>query len=246
LSINEKIVGEKHLPMILNRILSWIAWALFLLTARVRVLGAEQVPRGPYLLLCNHISHFDPPFVSAFYPRKLDFMAMRELFQNRILDVVFRLCDIFPVSRDKPDREAVRVALARLKQGRIVCMFPEGGLRTGEDSVLEGTALKPGAMTLAQMAKVPILPCLVLGTDRYYGWKFWERIDLVLLVGEMLVFAEESKGKNEREELSREVERRLQGLYAEAKRLPFFHAGMIPQTAQERWREAAERKSGSP
>src|SRR5690606_21561113 len=186
--------------MFLNQFLSFCAKVLFLLTARVTVLGAEKVPRGPYLLLCNHISHFDPPFVASFYPRKLDFMAMRDLFKNRVLGLIFRLCDMFPVSRDKSDMEAVRTTLERFKMGRIVCMFPEGGLRTGKDSVLEGNVLKPGAMTLAQMGKVPVLPCLVLGTDRYYSWKFWERIDLIMVVGELLELSTEETGKNARED----------------------------------------------
>ena len=42
----------------------------------------------------------------------------------------------------------------RLKEGRIVGIFPEGGIRDGARSLLEGAPLRPGAATLAHMAGV--------------------------------------------------------------------------------------------
>src|SRR5206468_4551169 len=59
------------------------------------------------------------------------------------------------------------------KDGRIVGLFPEGGIRDGVRSLLESAPLRPGASTLAHMAGVPILPCVILGTDRFYSAKGW-------------------------------------------------------------------------
>jgi 1-acyl-sn-glycerol-3-phosphate acyltransferase len=220
-----------------------VAKVLFLLTARITLVGLEKVPRGPYLLVCNHISHFDPPFVAAFYPRKLDFMAMRDLFKNPALGFIFRMADMFPVSRGKTDMEAVRITLQRLQWGRMVCIFPEGGLRTGADSILEGSPLKPGATILAQMAKVPVRPCLVLGTDRYYSWKFWERIDLVMILGDEIVSRPELQGRESRDDLNGRIHEALKELYGQAQKLDCFHEGLVPRTAQMRWAEAKEGKS---
>jgi 1-acyl-sn-glycerol-3-phosphate acyltransferase len=228
-----------------NQFLCLLARILFLSTARISLIGFDQVPRGPYILVCNHISHFDPPFVASFYPRKLDFMAMRELFKNPVLGFIFRMADMFPVSRGKTDMEAVRITLQRLERGRIVCMFPEGGLRTGVDSVIEGSVLKPGATILAQMAKVPLRPCLVLGTDRYYSWKFRETIDLVMILGEPLTSLPGLTGREARDDLNQRTQAALQNLYQEAQKMPFFHPGLIPRTAQIRWAEAKQEGSAS-
>jgi 1-acyl-sn-glycerol-3-phosphate acyltransferase len=235
------------LKLFFNQSLCFLARMLFLLTARIRRVGFDRVPHGPYLLVCNHISHFDPPFVGAFYPRKLDFMAMRDLFKNPVLNFIFRSADMFPISRGKSDMEAVRITLERLKWGRIVCMFPEGGLRTGTDSVLEGSPLKPGATILAQMAKVPVRPCLVLGTDRYYSWKLWERIDLVMMLGDEIAGSRNLSGREAREDLNGRMQEGLVKLYTQARQAAWFHEGLIPRTAQIRWAEATVgKKSGEP
>jgi 1-acyl-sn-glycerol-3-phosphate acyltransferase len=229
------------LHTIFNQFLCFCARLLFLLTARVTLVGMGKVPRGPYLLVCNHISHFDPPMVGAFFPRKLDFMAMRDLFNNRVLDRLFRMADMFPVSRGKPDMEAVRITLQRLEWNRIVCLFPEGGLRTGKDSVLEGSALKPGATILAEMAKVPVRACLILGTDRYYSWKFWERIDLIMILGDEIISSPDLRGRASRDDLNGRIENSLRDLYAKAQKMEMFHEGLVPRTAQMRWAEAKKK-----
>src|SRR5207245_4175870 len=82
-----------------------------------------------------------------------------------------RAIDAFPAERDRADRKTIRTAIERLKGGRVVGLFPEGGIRDGERSLLEGAPLRPGASTLAHIAGVPILPCVILGTDRLYSIK---------------------------------------------------------------------------
>jgi 1-acyl-sn-glycerol-3-phosphate acyltransferase len=48
--------------------------------------GMELVPKtGPALLLSNHISHFDPPFMTAKFPRVIHFMADKPLLKIPIL-----------------------------------------------------------------------------------------------------------------------------------------------------------------
>ena len=40
-------------------------------------------------------------------------------------------------------------------------------------SILEGAAPKSGATALARLAGAPIIPCVVLGTDRLYATRSW-------------------------------------------------------------------------
>ena len=51
----------------------------------------------------------------------------------------------------------------------MVGIFPEGGIRDGAASILGGAAPLAGLGALAQMSGAPILPCVILGTDRLYA-----------------------------------------------------------------------------
>jgi 1-acyl-sn-glycerol-3-phosphate acyltransferase len=130
--------------------------------------SASALPAG-FLLAANHISHFDPFLISLVVQRKIDWMAMAEFFQPPALGFLLRAVDAFPADRDRADRKTIRTAIERLKEGRIVGLFPEGGIRDGARSLLEGAPLRPGASTLAHLAGVPILPCVILGSDRLYS-----------------------------------------------------------------------------
>src|SRR2546426_11354413 len=100
-------------------------------------------------------------------------MAMAEFFRFTVVRFLLRAVDAFPADRHRADRKTIRTAIERLKQGRIVGVFPAGGIRDGARSLLEGAPLRPGASTLAHMAGVPILPCVTVGSDRLYSKKSW-------------------------------------------------------------------------
>src|SRR6266403_6083243 len=147
---------------------------LFACVARVRVVRQKNANHdGGFLLAANHISHFDPFIISSVVRRKIDWMAMAEFFPYPVLGHFLRAVDAFPVDRNRADRTTIRGAIERLKNRRIVGLFPEGGIRDGARSLLEGAPLRPGASTLAHIAGVPILPCVILGSDRLYSTKRW-------------------------------------------------------------------------
>src|SRR4029077_19634425 len=74
---------------------------------------------------------------------------------------------------DRADRKTIHTAIERLKDGRVVGVFPEGGIRDGTQSLLEGAPLRAGASILAHIAQVPVLPCVILGSDRLYAKRSW-------------------------------------------------------------------------
>src|SRR6202011_5946073 len=157
-----------------NRAAALLMKMLFGSVARVRVLRAENANQnGAFLLAGNHISHFDPFIISSVVRRKIDWMAMAEFFPLPMLGFLLRAVDSFPADRDRADRATIRTAIERLKEGRIVGIFPEGGIRDGERSILEGAPLRPGASALAHIATVPVLPCVIVGSDRLYAKKSW-------------------------------------------------------------------------
>src|ERR1700720_1173540 len=157
-----------------NRVAARWLKLLFETAARVRVLRRENANySGAFLLAANHISHFDPFIISSVVERKIDWMAMAEFFPYPVLGHFLRAVDAFPADRNRADRKTIRTAIERLKDGRVVGLFPEGGIRDGARSLLEGAPLRPGASTLAHIARVPILPCVILGSDRLYSKRNW-------------------------------------------------------------------------
>src|SRR5207244_593964 len=157
-----------------NRAASLFMRALFGYSSRIHVIGRENAERATgFLLASNHISHFDPFIISSVLRRKIDWMAMAEFFPLPIVGWFLRAVDAFPAKRDRADRKTIRTAIERLKVGRAVGVFPEGGIRDGANSLLEGAPVRAGASTLAHIAGAPIVPCLILGSDRLYAKRNW-------------------------------------------------------------------------
>ena len=215
---------------------------MFPLIARRRLVGIDRLGglRGPFLLASNHISHFDPPVITSLLPFKIDWMAVVELFQHPVAAAYFRSVDAFPTDRNKADLGAVRAALARLKRGRVVGIYPEGGIRDGASSVLGGAPLKPGAATLAQMAGVPLVPCVVVGSDRLYNAKNWRRfrsIPLWVAVGEPLETDPALPKAEARKDLEARLGAAILALAAELRDGHGVSADDMPASPQSRMRE---------
>src|SRR5207253_8568364 len=157
-----------------NRVAAISMKLLFGCVAGVHVVRRENANRaGGFLLATNHISHFDPFIISSVVRRKIDWMAMAEFFPIPLLGHFLRAVDAFPADRHRADRTTIRTAIERLKHGRIVGVFPEGGIRDGARSLLEGAPMRPGASTLAHIASAPIVPSVIVGSDRLYSKKNW-------------------------------------------------------------------------
>lgn len=137
--------------------------ALFALLGPLRVRGRYRVPRhGGLLILSNHLSDIDPVVCQLACPRPIYFMGKSELFDMPVLRTVLRWFKAFPVRRGEADRTALRTAVAYLKAGNVVLVYPEGQIsETGELQ-----ELKPGVGLIAKMAGVPVLCLGLRNTDR--------------------------------------------------------------------------------
>lgn len=156
------------------------------LGARVTKVVFHEPPRGAFVMASNHISHFDPPFLSGWFPRKIDWIAMSELFGAGWSKTGFRWLDVIPVDRGGDDRHALREALRRLSMGRVIGVFPEGGIRDGGRSMLAGAPVRDGAVMLAVHACCPVVPVVILGSERLYNrknWLPWRRARVYIAVG---------------------------------------------------------------
>ncbi len=119
----------------------------------VKTLGLKNIPStGGVLLVCNHVSYVDTVILSLACPRAIRFLSFEGLFQVPLLGAILRLAGAIPVSPTRAT-DAIRRASDCVRQGEIVCIFPEGQLtRTG--CLME---LKSGFELIARHAGCPVV-----------------------------------------------------------------------------------------
>jgi len=122
---------------------------------RVEVAGLEHIPSsGVYVLAPSHRSALDPAFAAFATPRRIRFMAKREIFTTRLGRSVFSALGAIEVDRGSTDRGALRASKAALESGEPLGIFPEGTRRDGPaiEDLFDGCAY------LALKLGVPMLP----------------------------------------------------------------------------------------
>ncbi len=146
------------------------ALALFLLPVRVE--GLERVPRaGAYLLVSNHLSWVDPPWLEFVLRRPIRYLGKRELFAMPIIGWVLLQSGVFPLDREGADRGALRRALSFLGAGEVVGIFPEGH-RSRTGGMLRA---RPGVGFIARRSGALIVPVAIRGSERARVGRFWSR-----------------------------------------------------------------------
>ncbi len=125
---------------------------------RVRVLGAENIPGGGALIVSNHLSYVDVVVLQLSCPRPLRFMAFRGPGTGRLLNWIFERAGVIFVPPGT-STQWLRGTVKALRQGELVCVFPEGGIsRTGQLM-----AIQRGYELIAQRAGVPVVPAAIDG-----------------------------------------------------------------------------------
>ena len=141
--------------------------AFRVLDVRIRLDGAEHVPvEGGAVLASNHVSYLDFLFCGlAGRPsrRLVRFMAKQEIFAHRVGGPLMRGMHHIPVDRDF-GLGSYRAALAALKSGEVVGVFPEATI-SRSFTVKE---IKSGAVRLASAADVPLIPVALWGGHRLW------------------------------------------------------------------------------
>ena len=133
---------------------------LFLIWFRRRIEARENLPKsGGVVLAINHQSFLDIPLVAMASRRHICFVARNTLNKSRFMDFILKRCGSVLVKRGTSDRRALREMVEHLRLGDALAVFPEG-TRTRDGSV--GDFAK-GALHVARIAKVPILPVGIRG-----------------------------------------------------------------------------------
>ena len=120
---------------------------------RVDVIGLENLPRGGFLLLPNHISWVDAIVLQVACPRPIRYVIDQEYYRKPILYPFLRVLGCIPITSRK-SHSAIRAATEKIAEGEIVCVFPEGRLeRTG--TLLR---LQRGYELIARHANADVVP----------------------------------------------------------------------------------------
>lgn len=159
-------------PGRLNNLLFWLFWGTFGIAARlwfrVRVEGRPAL-QGACVLAPNHTSYLDPILLGAVLPRRVTFLMTEVIWRSPLMGWFYRWNKAIPVSVRNGNREALRAARSVLDQGRVLGIFPEGGI-SRDGGLLLGS---PGAVSLVLAAGVPIVPVGIEGAHAAFPVGAW-------------------------------------------------------------------------
>ncbi|MXN73357.1 MFS transporter [Burkholderia sp. 4701] len=145
-------------------LLRFVAWVLVHTFYRIRLVHAERIPEaGPAVLVCNHVSYVDALVLAAASPRPIRFVMDHRIFRTRFASWVFRHAKAIPIAPRHEDPEllvrAYDACEAALKDGELVCIFPEGKLtKTGDINTFHH-----GVTEILQRTSAPVIPMALRG-----------------------------------------------------------------------------------
>jgi len=176
---------------------------------RVRVHGTDRIPgTGPLVLVANHSALVDGPLLFGLLGRRAVFLVKHEMFRGPLAVALVRIGQL-PVRRGATDPAPLRAAVAVLRGGGLVGVFPEGTRGSGDV-----TAAHHGAAWLARTTGAPVLPVVIRGTRRAPGGRRRIRPRVDVLIGAPLPLPADG-GRAELSAATETVRAALAGLVAE-------------------------------
>lgn len=172
-------------------LLRFLVWGIANVMYRMQVRGLENVPKkGAAVLVCNHVSFIDWMIISAAVKRPARFVMDHSFAKGGLRGWLFAQAKVIPIASSKEEPKLMEAAFEKiaieLKDGAIVCIFPEGKITW--DGKLN--AFKPGIERIIRETPVPVVPMALNGLwgsffSREGGrailkWprRFWSRVSL--------------------------------------------------------------------
>lgn len=190
LAILNAVVALYIYLLIPEFLLRFIVWCLANIIYRMKVFGTNNIPKeGPAVIVANHVSFVDWLILAAAIHRPVRFV-MHHSFNRGPLKLLVKRAKVIPIASAKEDpvlmEEALRRAAEELKNGELVCIFPEGKITS--DGTL--SSFRPGILKIIEASPAPVIP---IGIYNMWGsifsradggavWKvpkrFWTRIQV--------------------------------------------------------------------
>lgn len=141
---------------------------LFYILAPITITGKENIPYGkPYMVAINHVSLFEAPFVTSFWPEMLEGMGASDIWKKKGQNILVDWYGGIKVHRGEYDRNLIDVVVNVLESGYPMLIAPEGG-RTHKPGMRRAM---PGIAFILERARVPVVPAGVVGTTDDFAKK---------------------------------------------------------------------------
>lgn len=178
-------------PGILQRMLK-IALRIPMKAWRTSVQGLESIPlSGGVLVASNHGSYLDHFFLAFRIGRPVNFMAAAELFSNPLAGRVLSVLGAFPVKRGEHDSRSIETAAELVRAGRLVVIYPQGGIRPS----LDASRPKAGIGVVASSSGATVIPAGIIDATTLHRTGFLRFPRITIRFGEGSKFPDEDAPK---------------------------------------------------
>ena len=129
---------------------------------KLEVHGKENIPKDNAYIVCpNHLSTLDPPMIAGIFPRRISFMAKKELFEIPFLRWWIDWMGTFAVNREGLGPSTIKTVMEIKKSKWVFGIFPQG--TRGVPGTIKGVTV--GFAKLAKITKCDVLPVGIVGTQ---------------------------------------------------------------------------------
>ena len=168
----------------------FMIWLLSHSMYRVEHRNLELIPdEGAALMVCNHVSFVDALLIGGAVRRPIRFVMYYKIYRLPVLNFIFRTAGTIPIAGRNEDIQIYERAFTRiaqyLKDGELVCIFPEGKLTSdGEMNEFRG-----GVTRILEETPVPVIPLALQGLwgsffsrdpNKGFFHRIWSRVTLVV------------------------------------------------------------------
>ena len=111
-----------------KHLIYYVVKIVFAMRYRIIAQGLSHIPtKGGVLMLGNHISWLDWAMLQIVSPRPIHFVMAKQYYRHRYLSWLLDLFGVIPIASHK-SKGALKAVNHYLKQGEVVCLFPEGAI----------------------------------------------------------------------------------------------------------------------
>lgn len=145
--------------------LRWLLRPFLLRGVAIATHGINHIPQhGAAIIVCNHRSDTDGLVMTMALPRYVAWLVAEYMTAIPVTNQLLALTGMVPIKTEgHPSPSSVKQALQRLRQGKLLGIFPEG-----EDYIFANdfdaplAQLQSGFAHLAYAAQVPVIPAMIV------------------------------------------------------------------------------------
>ncbi|MCB2194401.1 MAG: 1-acyl-sn-glycerol-3-phosphate acyltransferase [Bacteroidetes bacterium] len=147
------------------RFITFIVFHIFGFIYRIKRKMPPEVKKlkSPYVLLGNHVGHWDPFIIGNFLPRFTRFVASDASMRGGVNKFFMTRLGTIPKKKNMRDTKVIRDIVAVLQQGGNVGIFPEA-VRNWAGSTM---SMDSSTARLIKMLKVPVVVAVLKGMNLF-------------------------------------------------------------------------------